>query len=108
MLRLNQTVQEFRAFSQPAQLVFRPTNLATLLGELLTAETPRYIEQGIGRGFVGLASTTISPNLLTSQTCSRCLRSCLARSSSALDENLGRFPILTRCAFRPLAYEGFN
>lgn len=48
MQRLNRLVQEFRAFSEPAQLVFRPTNLATLLGEMLTAETPRYLEQGIG------------------------------------------------------------
>lgn len=48
MQRLNRLVQEFRAFSEPAQLVFRPTNLATLLGEMLTTETPRYLEQGIG------------------------------------------------------------
>jgi signal transduction histidine kinase len=48
MQGFNRLVQEFRAFSEPPQLVFRLTNLATLLGEMLTAETPRYLAQGIG------------------------------------------------------------
>lgn len=48
MQGLARLLQEFRAFSQPCQLVLQPTNIAALLGELLTAETPQYIKQGIG------------------------------------------------------------
>lgn len=48
MQGLARLLQEFRAFSQPFHLVLQPMNVAALLGELLTAETPQYIKQGIG------------------------------------------------------------
>lgn len=45
--RLSNLLQEFRSLSRRREFIFRPTHLAEVIGEVLTAELPLYTERGI-------------------------------------------------------------